>query len=166
VLGETRTTLARLATGGAPRVLVESGLEAALDAAAAAVRRVGPSVDVLVVGPWRGSVETDTAIYFCCLEALQNAVKHAAATHIHIRLESEGTRLLFAVSDDGSGFDLGGAATGSGLGNLSARLLPLGGRVAVESAVGTGTTVHGELPAPQSDRQSDAPEALTGATTS
>jgi signal transduction histidine kinase len=165
VLVDSRDTLSRLARGGAPAVLVEAGLPAALEEAAAGARRVGPAVDVRVEGGWRGSVETDAAVYFCCVEAMQNAVKHAAATHIGIRLHSDGDTLDFAVSDDGSGFDPSGAGAGSGLGNLVARMLPFGGQVTVESSPGSGTTVRGGLPVPRADRQPQAVAALTGVST-
>jgi signal transduction histidine kinase len=165
ILEESRDTLSHLARGGAPAVLVEAGLEAALREAAAGVRRVGPDVDVHVVGAWRGSVEMDAAVYFCCVEALQNAVKHAAAAHIDIRLESDGDSLVFTVSDDGSGFDASDAEAGSGLRNLVARVLPFGGQVTVESTPGSGTTVRGELPAVRVDRGPQAVGALTEVST-
>jgi signal transduction histidine kinase len=163
ILEESRSTLSRLARGGAPRVLVESGLAAALEEAAAGARRAGPSVQVRTSGSWQGSVQIDSAVYFCCLEALQNAVKHAGAAHIDICLESHGDLLTFAVGDDGAGFDAEGASAGSGLGNLAARVVPLGGRVRVESTPGSGTTVSGEVPAARSPDRREAAQALTGA---
>ncbi len=178
VLEDTRRTLAGLSAGDAPQVLVESGLVAALEAAASAVRRVGPAVEVSAAGPWPSSPEADTAVYFCCLEALQNAVKHAGARHVRVRLASDADRLVFTVTDDGAGFDAGidagiaagsrgsdagSDAAGSGLRHLGERLVPLGGRVEVESAPGSGTTVRGELPAPAGSAREAAAGSLAGA---
>ena len=51
----------------------------------------------------RPSVEA--AVYFCCLEALQNAAKHAPDAHVEVRVWEESGGLLFTVADDGPGFD-------------------------------------------------------------
>jgi signal transduction histidine kinase len=158
-------TLSRLASGGVPRVLVDEGLEAALAEAAAGVRRLGPEVELRSTGVWHGSVEADAAVYFCCLEALQNALKHAGATRIDVSLEPLEDCLRFEVADDGRGFAAEDAAAGSGLGNLEARLAPLGGRVSISSSPGRGTTVRGELPAPRQSSPQGAPGRLTGAAT-
>jgi len=48
-------------------------------------------------------------VYFCVLEALQNAQKHSDAHRVEIRLTQEGDGLTFSVSDDGEGFDFDGA---------------------------------------------------------
>jgi signal transduction histidine kinase len=165
VLEEAAGTLSRLARGGVPAVLVDKGPMSALEQAAAGIRRLGPEVELRSSGPWRGSAEADAAVYFCCLEALQNAVKHAGATHIEVLLEPLEDCLRFTVRDDGRGFDAGGAAAGSGLGNLEARLAPLGGKVSVSSRPGSGTTVRGELPAPRPSRPHTAPAPLTGVVT-
>jgi signal transduction histidine kinase len=157
VLTGTQETLALLSTGGAPAVLVESGLGAALEEAATA-SRMGPTVQIHVTGPVEG-VEVRTAVYFCCLEALQNAVKHADASRILIGVESDGHRLMFSITDDGTGFDASLAGTGSGLGNLADRLEPLGGRVEVLSSPGRGTTVRGTLPLTGSPADPDRAES-------
>jgi signal transduction histidine kinase len=88
--------------------------------------------------------DIEAAAYFCCLEALQNAVKHAAANRVEIRLWVEADRLAFAITDDGRGFtaDTGG----HGLTNLADRTTALGGRIAVASRPGGGTSVTGWLP--------------------
>ena len=165
VLEESRDTLSLLARGGAPAVLVEAGLAAALEEAAAGARRAGPAVEVRVAGVWRGSVEADAAVYFCCVEAMLNAVKYAAATQVLICLTCHEERLEFVVSDDGSGFDPGVAQAGSGLGNLLARVLPFGGEVTVESSPGSGTTVKGWLPAASAGRHPQPVGASIGMST-
>ena len=162
VLVATQASVRDLSTGGAPVVLLESGLEAALTEAAAVTSRAGTDVEVRVAAA-SGSVETDSAVYFCCLEALQNAVKHASARRILIRVAADDRHAWFTVADDGAGFEPESATAGSGLGNLAARLLPFGGRVVVESAPGRGTTVRGELPLTRVPRQRAARESLTAA---
>jgi signal transduction histidine kinase len=143
-LRETQETVGELASGGAPRVLVDAGLEVALRSVAAGLDLAGPSVDVRAAVP-RLTRDVETAVYFCCVEAVQNAVKHAHASVVRIEVRTSTGRLVFSVSDDGRGFG-DSARPSSGLSNLESRLLPLGGRVEVESVVGRGTTVTGEVP--------------------
>ena len=53
----------------------------------------------------RLSAETEAAVYFCCLEAVQNAAKHADADSVVIEIEHRDDRVTFCVEDDGRGFD-------------------------------------------------------------
>jgi signal transduction histidine kinase len=88
----------------------------------------------------------EAAIYFCCLEALQNAAKHAPGSHVDVRLwQADGT-LLFEVSDDGPGFDPATAASGHGHVNMADRLGAFGGTVRWDSAPGQGTRISGAVP--------------------
>jgi signal transduction histidine kinase len=164
VLRATQETVARLSTGGAPTVLTESGLRAALEAVAGEIGRAGPLVHVCVRAAELGT-DVERSIYFCCLEAVQNAVKHAAPDNVWIRVESEAERLTFSVTDDGCGFDPHATTGGSGLANLDLRLRSLGGAVVVESAPGSGTTVRGVAPLPRraqvDDRAGPLAEAVT-----
>jgi signal transduction histidine kinase len=89
--------------------------------------------------------DIEAAAYFCCLEALQNAVKHAAASRVEIRLWSEPDRLAFTITDDGTGITAG-TGDGHGLVNLADRAAALGGRITVTSRPGDGTAVSGWLP--------------------
>jgi signal transduction histidine kinase len=85
-------------------------------------------------------------VYFSCLEAVQNAVKHAhGARHIWILLNAD-DRLRFEVRDDGAGFAEGEAAHGAGLTNISDRLASVGGRLTIDSEPGHGTSVVGVIP--------------------
>jgi len=103
-------------------------------------------VEVTIDGGTRHSPETETAAYFCCVEALQNVAKHAAgATGAHVLLVLDGD-LVFEVSDDGPGFDPP-EVDAHGLVNMRDRLAALGGRLEIESAPGSGTRVRGVLPA-------------------
>lgn len=99
--------------------------------------------------PGRYPVEVETAVYFCCLEAIQNAGKHAGeGAAITVRVDVDGTRLYFSITDDGAGFaagtDLG--ANGHGFVNMLDRLGAIGGSLAVESVPGHGATVRGSIP--------------------
>jgi signal transduction histidine kinase len=84
-----------------------------------------------------------TALYYACLEALTNAVKHAEASSVEISLSRIGTALVLSVRDDGRG---GADPTGSGLQGLSDRLATFGGRLQVQSAPGAGTVVTATIP--------------------
>lgn len=87
------------------------------------------------------------AVYFSCLEALQNVSKYTQATGAEIRLWCGPDRLSFSVADDGVvGFDAERTARGSGLEGVSDRLAALGGGLRVDSAPGSGTTVTGWVP--------------------
>jgi len=132
-----------LARGIYPPVLADSGLAAALDAQA---RRSVLRVDVSADGIGRYPQEIESAIYFCCLEALQNVAKYSGATRVSVTLSDAGAELRFEVRGDGLGFDAAHTPMGSGLRNMSDRLEALGGRVEITSAPGDGTTVTGRIP--------------------
>ena len=102
------------------------------------------SVDARDIGRFHQNVEA--AVYFCCLEALQNIVKYAGADHAHITMELDGTDLRFAIRDDGAGFDPDAVERGAGLQNIADRLDALDGTLHIESRPGHGTTLHGRLP--------------------
>jgi signal transduction histidine kinase len=101
-------------------------------------------VDALGVG--RYSPEVEAAVYVCCLEALQNVVKYAAASQIAVRLTQKNGTFAFEVSDDGRGFDPNAAQRGSGLQGMTDRIEAIGGTLVVETGAGAGTTVRGWIP--------------------
>jgi signal transduction histidine kinase len=132
-----------LAHGVYPAVLTDRGLRDALRDAA--VRSPIP-VRVDVGGIGRYPPEIESAVYFCCMEAMQNAVKHAAgASLIAIALSDDG-RLRFEVSDNGAGFDAAAAPPGAGLANMRDRLEAVGGALTFRSQIGKGTRVVGVVP--------------------
>ena len=91
--------------------------------------------------------DIEAAVYFCCLEALQNAGKYAgdrASATVQLR-EDEGG-LLFAVIDDGHGFDVEARSGGTGFINMNDRLGAIGGALRVVSVPGAGTKVSGVVP--------------------
>jgi len=85
-------------------------------------------------------------VYFCCLEALQNAAKHSEASRVAVRLWREPGRLAFSVADDGRGFDPAQTSMGTGVQGMADRIAALGGTLELRSSPGVGTTVTGRIP--------------------
>jgi signal transduction histidine kinase len=132
-----------LARGIYPPLLADQGLAAALRSQA---RKAAVPVEVEPDGIGRYPAETEAAVYFSCLEALQNVAKYAEASSATVRLSQSNGSLTFEVADDGRGFDPGAAERGSGLQGMADRLAALGGTLTVRSAPGEGTTIAGVLP--------------------
>lgn len=152
VIGELRrdlkdaiAELRALAHGIFPPLLSSGGLREALPAAAT---RAALFTSVELDGVDRYRPEVEAAVYFCCLEAMQNAGKHAGdGASILVTVSTTDTTLRFSVRDDGAGFDQhGSASTGHGFVNMVDRLGAIGGQLQVSSAPGKGTTVSGEIP--------------------
>ena len=72
--------------------------------------------------------------------------RHAAATTCRVSVRREGAFAVIEVDDDGSGFDRSTTSSGLGMGNLAERADAIGGTLAVESALGRGTTVRVTVP--------------------
>ena len=140
---ETIQELRELAHGIYPPLLVDSGLVEALRAAGS---RNPLPVSIVADGIGRYPTETEAAVYFCCLEALQNAAKHAPEAHVEVRLWEESGGLLFTVADDGPGFDPAKAQRGHGYVNMADRLGAIGGTVRWDSEIGKGSQVRGSVP--------------------
>ena len=132
-----------LARGIYPPLLADQGLVVALRSQA---RR--STVPLTVEGDHVGRYPRDAeaAIYFACLEALQNISKYAQASRASVRLFEEDGRLHFEVTDDGIGFDPAVTLYGTGLQGIADRLAAAGGEVTFVSTPGAGTTVSGSLP--------------------
>jgi signal transduction histidine kinase len=135
--------LRNLARGVYPPLLADQGLASALEAQA---RKSAVPVDVIADGVGRFPQEIEAAVYFSCLEALQNVAKYARASGAVIRLTDVGGELRFEVEDDGVGFDTSSTGYGTGLQGMADRLDALGGRIDVSSARGSGTTITGAVP--------------------
>jgi len=136
--------LRSLAHGIYPPLLMDQGLAAALGSAAQRAT-IPTRVEAGSIG--RYSSEMEAAAYFCCLEALQNAMKHAGpAATVIVRVWEEAGALRFSVSDDGAGFDPAAKGASSGFVNMRDRLGAIGGWLQVESSLGAGTSVLGVLP--------------------
>lgn len=147
----TVDTLRTLARGLQPPILDQDGVAAALRSV---VRGLRERVAVTTDGFGRYAAPVETAVYFACLEAVQNAVRHSGAGSIEVRLVGTGDEATFTVSDDGTGFDQdAGPADGSGLANVADRLGALGGSLQVDSGPAAGTRVAGRIPAARIDHR-------------
>jgi signal transduction histidine kinase len=127
---------------GRPRLLAQGGLAAALRAAA----DISPvSVELVSDGLGRYPTEVELALYFCCLEALQNVAKHAAARAVLIELHGDERSVTASVRDDGRGFDVRRSSEG-GLAHMAERIEGVGGALSIRSKPRDGTTVRAEVP--------------------
>ena len=140
VLTETLDELRDLARGVHPAVLVEAGLGSALDGLA---RRSALPVQLDVQVDGRLPAECEATAYYVVCEAFANAVKHASASAVEIRVEAVEGTLTVQVSDDGVG---GADSRGSGLTGIRDRVEAVGGTLAVHSPPGSGTVLTARLP--------------------
>jgi signal transduction histidine kinase len=143
-LSQVLDDLRQLARGAYPSALVDFGLEKALTSVA---WRSSQPTKVSATAIGRYSPEIEAAVYFCCLESLQNVARHAGAdARAEIRLWTANGDLCFAVEDDGVGFRSGSVREGSGFANMDDRLAVFGGTLTVEATRPRGTTVRGSVP--------------------
>ena len=131
-----------LARGIYPPLLVDKGLGAALDAQA---RRSPIPIAIRTDGLRPVRPEVEAAVYFSCLEALQNVAKYAEASSATVILAQSNGHLTFEVVDDGRGFDPASHANGTGLQGIADRLGALHGDLTVRSEPGAGTRVRGRI---------------------
>jgi signal transduction histidine kinase len=134
-----------VAHGIYPSVLADRGVGMALRAVARS-----SAISVRVGDEWRcrHTEAVETTVYFCCLECLQNAAKHAGrGVSATVRLRQADGRVGFSVEDDGTGFDPGVVERGAGLTNLADRVAAVGGTLEIDARPGRGTRITGEIPA-------------------
>jgi signal transduction histidine kinase len=136
-------TLRTLSRGVQPQVLRDHGLSQAL-AMAASASPVTVNLHVRDVG--RLSTDVEAAAYFCCLEALQNVVKHAEATTVTVNVAVKADTLELEIVDDGKGI-APDSVPGTGLGNMRDRLTAVAGTLHIESRPHRGTKVTAAIPA-------------------
>ncbi|MTV25386.1 sensor histidine kinase [Nitriliruptoraceae bacterium ZYF776] len=141
LVGELRD----LAHGIFPPLLRDGGLGAALPAIAA---RSPARVRVRVDDVGRHAPEVEAALYFACLESLQNAAKHAPGAAVRVESALRDGALHLAVADDGPGFDPDAPSAGQGRGrdNVRDRIGAIGGHVTWDSAPGRGCVVRVTVP--------------------
>jgi signal transduction histidine kinase len=141
---EALEELREVAHGLYPPVLSDWGLVKALESVQ---RPSAASLTIRATGIGRYPPELESAVYYCCLEAIQNATKHGgSAVHVAVSLREEARELRFEVSDDGPGFVPSTVRTGTGLQNMQDRLGALDGHLSIVSAIGQGTVVSGSVP--------------------
>ena len=134
-----------------PESLAEEGLVAALEKMAASLRaRHGLAVAADLGDEPVASLEVKEALYRVAQEALHNAVKHARATRVELRLGWYDGEIGLRVRDDGVGFEPAGSYPGHlGLRSMRERTERLGGALEVRSAPGRGAEVQVRLPSPR-----------------
>jgi signal transduction histidine kinase len=144
-LEDVLSDLREFAHGAAPPLLQNSGLRVAL---AAAAKRSTPPAAFSADDIGRYPDEVETAVYFCCLEALQNVNKHAGPrANAEVSVAERANHLWFEVVDDGIGCEIeAGRRSGIGLTNMSERVSALHGTLDLDSAIGQGTSVRGRIP--------------------
>ncbi|MGN6721038.1 MAG: sensor histidine kinase [Marmoricola sp.] len=136
-----------LAHGIYPPLLGDAGLKLALPEAAA---RVGSSCSVGVCDVPRYATDVEVAVYFCCLEALNNAAKHAGPdAHTELNAVDTPEGLTVTITDNGPGLKSGAVGSGHGLRNMADRLAVVGGSLDVRSGPDHGTVVTITIPNPR-----------------
>jgi signal transduction histidine kinase len=138
----TLEELRALAHGIYPSLLADRGL---IDALRGAAGGSPLPVEIVATELPRFPEALETAVYFTCREAIQNATKHAeGASRVRVRIWTD-DMLRFEVNDDGAGFVPSRQANG-GLRNMHDRIEAVGGRVAIASDQLHGTNVRGFVP--------------------
>ncbi|WP_051086043.1 sensor histidine kinase [Actinomycetospora chiangmaiensis] len=141
-LDAAEAVLAQTASGVSTATLTRLGLVGALTADLAG----DPTVTVAADGVGRLDEAVESAAYFVCLEAVNNARKHAGGAAVQVRLAERPGTLTLEIADDGPGFTAGRDGPGRGLRNLASRLARVGGHVTVDPRPGEGTVVRAEIP--------------------
>jgi signal transduction histidine kinase len=151
-LGEDANTtlegLRDLARGIFPPLLADQGIVPALEAH---IRKVGARATVEASPTFRRhrfDADTEACVYFCCLQAIQNVIRHAGNAPCTVHLDLDDVGLIFSVRDEGPGFDASGIPPGMGRQIMQDRVDALDGGLAIDAAPGRGTTVTIQLPLP------------------
>jgi signal transduction histidine kinase len=148
-LDEAIAEIRTVTRDGSPELLLRNGVVDCLRSVAAHSPR---QVVVESRNFGRYSPVIERGIYFCCVEALQNAVKHAGSNAtVLIRLVGEPHRISFSVDDSGAGFDPARVEARVGLVHLADRVDVMGGNLTIDSYPGMGTRIHGEVPVAASE---------------
>lgn len=144
-----------------PLDLEREGLAAALAQRLSAVEgRADIRTRLLIDEKISLPIQAEVALYFIAQEALNNALRHANARSVTVRLKKRRAGLVFEISDDGRGFDQQQVGNGGrGLRNMRERAEKIGARLTIASQVGKGTTVRVLLPYPKT-RQETVPEPV------
>jgi len=123
-----------------PEELLKNGLVSALHDFAVSV----PNAQFQAIGDICFDKDRELVLYRCAYELVNNAMKHANASHIDIQLMQQDKKVTLTVSDDGRGMADG--AEGMGLQNIRERIEPYKGRLNIVTANGKGTDINITLP--------------------
>ena len=142
--------LREVVTGMRTSDLRRDGLVAAIRSDVALLDRVHPAhVSFRLSGDLRIDDEVEHEMYRIVQEALANALRHARADEVTVRLTAGAEVIVVEISDDGSGFDPNAEGIRShrlGLTSMEERAAVVGGTIEIDSAVGVGTTVRLRVP--------------------
>jgi signal transduction histidine kinase len=148
------------ARGVYPQLLTSEGLITALVSAS---RYAATPITLSAPGIRRCRPEVESAVYFTCLAAIDNAAKHAGPAEVYVRAWDTAQALHFTIGDTGRGFDPNRTPSGAGLCNMHDRIAAVGGTLAVHSRPSHGTRLHGSVPdpwpGPTAERRSPADQA-------
>ncbi len=142
---DTLEGLRDLARGVFPPLLADQGIVPALQAH---VRKVAAHTTIAAdpsVAGRRFNADVEACVYFCCLQAVQNVLRHAANAASTVRLSLDGDVMTFDISDEGPGFDARTTPRGMGLQIIQDRVDALEGSLTVTSNA-SGTTVTVRIP--------------------
>ncbi len=148
ILGQALREMRLLIYELRPAMLEALGLARALQHRLDAVEgHANVRAQLQVDGDCRLPPAEEETLYAVAQEALNNALKHAAARSVQVTLRGAPERVTLEVEDDGRGFDLAAAGErgGAGLGNMRERLARRGGQLQIESRPGHGTRVTAEV---------------------
>jgi signal transduction histidine kinase len=153
-IDSAEAVLAETATGVSSIRLAERGLVAALNSELSGAYPPIVVTSHETLASRRFPPELEAAVYFCCLEAVNNARKHAAGASVRVQIREADGSLHFTVRDNGPGFTAGpgdGTAgpSGRGLHNVTSRIAAVGGTISIRSVPGAGTTIEGSVALPR-----------------
>ncbi|PWK48609.1 sensor histidine kinase [Pleionea mediterranea] len=131
-----------------PPILDDLGLEAAIKWLARQMSGVNDIKITVVVGEYHKMPESiQTTFYRICQEALTNTIKHAAASHVFIKLDSKDDGWHLLVSDNGCGFELADdSQKGVGLSSIKDRVSAYSGRAIIETTPDEGCSIKAYIP--------------------
>lgn len=136
--------LRELARGIYPAILNDLGLVRALQAVA---RRSSIPIEISSEGVRRYPDAIEAAVYFCALEAIQNAVKHAGPrARVTVTLTGVSDAVRLTVSDDGAGMTFDRRTKGLGILDMRDRIEAVGGMFEIASKPGAGTSIRATVP--------------------
>jgi signal transduction histidine kinase len=146
-----------------PPVLEEEGLVGALRLRLEAVeQRSGVEARLVVDSLVSLPPPIEESLFRIALEALNNALRHAAATAVTVHLWAADGGVALEVSDNGRGFDPARASGGLGLTSMRERAERLGGRVTLSGAPEGGTCLRASFPLPWGEQTRPSPAAMEG----
>ena len=126
--------------------MADQGIVSALEAH---IRKVGANATVEASDGFRGrrfDADTEACVYFCCLQAIQNVIRHAGNAPCTVHLDVDEGGLVVSVRDEGPGFDASGTPEGMGRQTMMDRVDALDGAFEIDAAPGQGATVTIRLP--------------------